>query len=111
MATNMHTDSTYALAPFELLDVVQLNVAIVCATAVPIISRVRLALRQAGSKGHSVPGTYGHLSSPSRRTRGGRQDGSMSSIELVRKPGFSTNEETRDGIFVSTNIHIHRDVE
>jgi hypothetical protein len=35
----------------------------------------------------------------------------MSSIELVCKSSFSKGEETRDGIFDSTNFYIHRDVE
>ncbi|EKV06012.1 hypothetical protein PDIG_71830 [Penicillium digitatum PHI26] len=43
LATDLHSDFTYAAAPFELLDVIQLNIAIICATAVPIFSRIRKA--------------------------------------------------------------------
>ncbi|CRL19242.1 unnamed protein product [Penicillium camemberti] len=45
LATDMHSNPTYPAAPFELLDVIQVNIAIISPTAFPIISRVRKAVR------------------------------------------------------------------
>lgn len=91
--TNLHADFTYAAAPFELLDVKQLNMAIVCATAVPIVSRVRLAFREACTKNQSSAGlgSYGHASSPSSRWARIRLEESSSSTELVQVGHSSAN--------------------
>ncbi|KAJ5182341.1 hypothetical protein N7449_012488 [Penicillium cf. viridicatum] len=63
----MHSDFPYAAVPFELLDVIQVNMAIICATAIPIISRVRKAVRESHTKNQSTAGlgSYCHSSNPS----------------------------------------------
>lgn len=119
LATNLHTDFTYAAAPFELLDVIQLNMAIVCATAVPIISRVRLAFREARTKNQSSAGlgSYGHTSNPSSRWGRIRLEESSSSTELVQVGHSSASCSSKlesqgpmqmKGIMVQMDVDIRR---
>lgn len=69
LATDMQLDAPYTPTPFELLDVIQVNMAIICLTAIPITSRVRKAVRVSHTKNQSTAGlgSYSHSSNPSSR--------------------------------------------
>ncbi|RAL13190.1 uncharacterized protein BO97DRAFT_413641 [Aspergillus homomorphus CBS 101889] len=129
-ATNLHSDFTYAAAPFELLDVIQLNVAIVCATAVPIASGFRVAFSKKfrGSKSWTAGGTGGnayhsrsHASTAAARAARRRlEDEASSSTEQLQMGHFTTTscaskdpeDWARGGDLVSTNgIMVKMDVD
>ncbi|KAJ5589054.1 hypothetical protein N7537_011732 [Penicillium hordei] len=65
----MHPAYPYGAAPFEPLDVIQVNMAIICTTATRIISRVRKTVRESHTKNQSTAGqgSYSHSSNTSSR--------------------------------------------
>ncbi|RAH67795.1 uncharacterized protein BO66DRAFT_393525 [Aspergillus aculeatinus CBS 121060] len=99
-ATNLHSDFTYAAAPFELLDVIQLNVAIVCATAVPIASGFRVAFskkfrrsNKSWTAGGAAGNTYYSRASTAAAARAARrrlEDEASSSTEQLQMGHFTT---------------------
>lgn len=116
--TNLHSDFTYAAAPFELLDVIQLNMAIVCATAVPIASGFRVAFSKKfrSSKSWTAGGVGGNTyqsrvsTVAARAARLRREEEASSSTEQLHMGHFTTScatkdpeDRARDGALVSAN--------
>ncbi|OJJ76749.1 hypothetical protein ASPBRDRAFT_62833 [Aspergillus brasiliensis CBS 101740] len=97
-ATSLHTDFPYAAAPFELLVVIQLNMAIVCATAVPIASGFRVAFskkrrrdRSWMAKGVSGNTSNSHASAAARVARLRLEEEASSSTEQLHMGHFTTS--------------------
>ncbi|RAQ53318.1 hypothetical protein AFGD_002032 [Aspergillus flavus] len=116
--TNLHSDFTYAAAPFELLDVIQLNMAIVCATAVPIASGFRVAFSKKfrSSKSWTAGGVGGNTyqsrvsTVAARAARLRREEEASSSTEQLHMGHFTTScaskdpeDRARDGALASAN--------
>ncbi|PYH68089.1 uncharacterized protein BO88DRAFT_426732 [Aspergillus vadensis CBS 113365] len=126
-STSLHSDFSYAAAPFELLDVIQLNMAIVCATAVPIASGFRVAFskKRRRDKGWTAGGAsrnthhHSHASAAARAARLRLEDEAGSSTERLHMGHFTTSCASKDpedrtpggGVVSANGIMVKMDVD
>ncbi|KAJ5591914.1 uncharacterized protein N7459_002283 [Penicillium hispanicum] len=89
--TDIDRDQTWSFVPFELLNAVELTFAIICASAVPIFSRVRQMFL--GQRSQNSYNNYGYQMQSGKSLRGG---------DAARLPSSSSEHLSKDYSGVET---------